>query len=103
MFIIHQYISVPANMTTTMTHTHFEESSSEPTTDSCRQFNMKSFVVSYDNRYSVRTVNQASTNNNLVINNYLCQRVGDRVLKKTEIRIGHQIILLEDSYSFDAI
>lgn len=66
-----------------------------------KEFLLKTFKVNYDNRYSVEHVEAPAESSSLVITNYVCRRVGERVFKKTEIRIGHQLIILEDSYQFE--
>lgn len=68
---------------------------------SSKEFLLKTFKVNYDNKYSVQHVEGQSESGNLVITNYICRKVGERVFKKTEIRIGHQLIVLEDSYQFE--
>lgn len=57
-------------------------------------FSLDTFKVCYDNKFSVKTIEGAAPSSNLIVNNYICRKVGDRVYKRTEIIIGNQIVSL---------
>lgn len=72
-----------------------------PASTSSTEFLLKTFKVNYDNKYTIKHVEDEHQEGSMVITNYVCRKIGQRVFKKTEIRIGHQLIVLEDSYLFE--